>query len=272
MNQDKKSKLPWQIELFRYSLMKKEKVALIQKLMSFPDKKILDIGCSQGTVSYKLKQNGGQWLHTDVDFTNLETAAYILGKNVFQLDPLYLPVRNEQFELVLTLDFLEHIDHDRKMIGEIFRVLKKNGRVIISTPISGKFFLLNKLKYICGLYPEIYGHKREGYSLKQLAEMLSDNGFIVETATTYAKFFTELFEILLNIAFSGMRKNKNHQLRTGSISPASASDLKQHSFLFSIYRSAIYPLLYGLSQLDKLLWFKTGYATLIIARKADPVQ
>ena len=169
--------------------------------------------------------------------------------------------------MVLLLDILEHVDDDKVLVKNAYDALKKNGKVVISTPISGKFFILNKLKYLFGLKPEIYGHKREGYSLKEIEKILVGEGFIVDYSGTYSKFIIEFFEILLNIIFSKMNKNKVGKLRTGAISPSNEKDLKKNKFLFYIYSYLVYPIIYLITRLDKLLFFKTGYATLIIATK-----
>jgi len=257
----------WQITLFKRSLMKKEKVRLISKIIDFKNKKILDAGCSYGVVSYFLKKNGGKWFHCDLDFENIKNAKSILKDNLFQTSDKYFPLKNNNFDMVLLLDILEHVDDDKRLVKNAYKVLKKNGRLVISTPISGKFFILNKIKYLFGLKPEIYGHKREGYSLKELKNILIDSGFKVDFSSTYSKFLIEFFEILLNIIFSKMNKNKVGKLRTGAISPSNEKDLKKNKFLFYIYSYLVYPIIYLITRLDKFLFFKTGYATLVIATK-----
>ncbi len=249
--------------------MKKEKVGLVSRLSDFNGKKIFDLGCSNGTVSYFLKKNGGQWIHADLDMENILTARTLLNDNLFQFSEGSLSVGDRQFDLVIALDVLEHLDNDVAMLREIRRILKPNGTVIVSTPISGGFFILNWFKEKMGLTPEIYGHKREGYSLRQLADLLEDNGFNITHASTYSKFFVEMFEIILNIGYTRINRVKTSQLRSGSISPSSAKDLEKNSSLFKLYSWFIYPIVYLVTRLDKLLWFKTGYATLVTAERME---
>lgn len=258
---------PWQIRLYEKSLMKKEKVRLIKKKVNFKDKKVLDLGCAQGVVSYFLKKEGGNWLHTDLDLANLVTARELLKANVFMVGGDKIPLRDDSTDIILALDILEHLTEDQKMVQEMKRMLKPRGKVVISTPISGKFFLLNKLKKWMGLKPEIYGHKREGYSLGQLRGILEEAGFKITCSTTYAKFFTELFEVFLNVFYTRKNRIKVSNLKSGSISPTSQKDINKNLTLFRIYGYLIYPVVYLITKLDKLLWFKTGYATLVIAEK-----
>ena len=213
---------------------------MVSRLTDFSGKKIFDLGCSNGTVSYFLKKNGGHWTHADLDLENIATAKTLLEGNLLQFSEGNVPVGDRQFDLVVALDVLEHLDDDVAMVKEIRRILKPSGSVIVSTPISGGFFILNWFKEKMGLTPEIYGHKREGYSLAQLAELLEDNGFNVTHASTYSKFFVEFFEVMLNIGYTKINRVKTSQLRSGAISPSSEDDLHKFNFLFFIYSKLIY--------------------------------
>lgn len=45
-----------------------------------------------------------------------------------------LPFEDESFDCVVSFQVIEHIKRDRELIGEIYRVLRKGGRFIVSTP------------------------------------------------------------------------------------------------------------------------------------------
>lgn len=240
---------------------------MVSQLVTFEGRTIFDLGCANGVVSYYLKQRGGEWVHSDLEFANVCSAKGLLKGSLLQQSVQGIPIKDNSVDCVLCLDFLEHVEDDIRIIREIKRVLKPGGEVVISTPISGPLFILNRLKKIMGLTPDIYGHKREGYSLRQLTDLVQENGFSVDHSTTYAKFFVEFFEILLNGIFQLLNRGKQKKLRTGSISPTSAGDLNKHPILFGLYSHLIYPAIYTITRLDSLLVKKTGYATLVVARK-----
>lgn len=262
--------LPWQVRLYNKSLMKKEKVSLIRRHVRQEGKRILDLGCAQGVVSWMIRQRGGEFLHTDLDLANLQTARELLGNHLFQIQENGpLPLRDRSFDLVFALDILEHVGEDRNLLREIHRILKPGGEVVISTPIDGPFFTLNLLKKRAGLTPEIYGHRRQGYPVSRLKDLLDRTGFQVTRARTYSKFFTEFFEILLNIFYTRKHRIRHSKLRSGSITPTSGSDMDQNRRLFRIYSIFVYPLVYLVTRLDRLLFWKTGYATFVIGRKTQ---
>lgn len=258
---------PWQQLLFEKSLMKREKVRLVSKLVDFSGKLVLDLGCAQGIVANNLEKLGGLWIHADNDHAHLRNGRDLLGRRIVQVGENSLPFAADTFQTVLMLDFLEHVDDDRGTLAELHRVLKPGGRLIVSTPVSGRIMLLNRLKKLCGMKPEIYGHKREGYSMTELRGLISAAGFSIVRADTYAKFFMELCEIMLNVFYAKATPGNREKQRSGSISPQSAADLERHGRLFKFYGSFIYPLVRLFTKIDRLLWFKTGYASLVIAEK-----
>lgn len=266
------AKKSWQWRLYTISFMKKEKVRIIRSRMDLSGRRVLDIGCAQGVVSAQLKNGAGNWVHTDVDFANLPEARAVLGRDLVQCACARLPFASGSFDDVLLLDTLEHVDDDRALLAETARLLRPGGRLAISTPISGGFFLFNKLKNRFGLTPEIYGHKREGYSLAQLALLAGEQGLKTEYQGTYAKFFVEMVEMTLNVLFTRKNRIRSSHLHSGAISPTSAAALDKNPFLMRLYRYLIYPLLYLFTRLDRLLFCKTGYATLLIARKGVTVD
>ncbi|MFQ6083730.1 MAG: class I SAM-dependent methyltransferase [Candidatus Aminicenantia bacterium] len=261
-------KTPWQIKIFNKSLKKKEKLKLIEQYLPIEDNfLILDLGCAQGTLSYFLRKKGGTWISGDLDFDNLKTAKEILKKNLIQIDQERIPFLDNSFDLIVTLDYLEHLKEDDQCLREIYRVLKLGGKVLISTPLTGKFYLLHKLRRLLGMKPEFYGHQREGYRVKELTEKLETNKFAIINFKTYSKFFSELIELIINFIYvKFLSRRKKTTLRNGLISPSSEQELNAHQKSFKFY-SLIYPILWIATQLDRLLFFKKGYASLIWAKK-----
>jgi len=186
----------WQLQLVNKSLKKKEKLKLLKKHLEVkPNSVILDLGCAQGILSYFLRKKGGSWISADQDFVNLKTSQEILKKNLIQTGAGVLPFKNASFDMVVSLDYLEHLEDDQLCLEEIHRVLKKGGHLIIATPRTGKIYLLHRLRPLLGMKLEFYGHKREGYSYKDLKAKLEEAQLQFVKYKTFSRFFAEFINL-----------------------------------------------------------------------------
>ncbi len=292
-------KSSWQLQIFNRSLKKRQKFEVVTSLMnSTEDKgegilpsiketfasnktqgskvsfipsifgKCLDIGCATGVLSYYLRHKGGYWISADIDEENLSETKSLVKENVIRIDERNLSFKDEIFDCVVVLDFLEHIEDDDALLSEIRRVLKPKGKVYISVPRIEGLLLINKLKRLIGITQEYYGHKRPGYSFAGLRDKLKKNGFEILAQRTFSKFFTEAIELVINSIYILLGKRKGEAFRREGqhISISSASEFETHKASFKLY-SLLYPLLELISKLDKLLFFAPGYVLVIKARK-----
>ncbi len=54
----------------------------------------------------------------------------------YQIDITKIPFESESFDAIICIHVLEHVENDRKAIGELFRVLKKGGWALFTVPID----------------------------------------------------------------------------------------------------------------------------------------
>jgi len=97
-------------------------------------KRVLDIGCGDGSLALFIK---GKVKIYGVDKSKkiLEIArkrGFLIKK--LDLDKDSLPYQNSYFDCVTCLDVIEHIKDPNSLVREIYRVLKRGGRLIISAP------------------------------------------------------------------------------------------------------------------------------------------
>jgi len=118
-------------------------------------------------------------------------------------DATHLPFKERCFDTVVSLETLEHIKDQKAFLNNIKVCLKRNGKLILSTP--------NKM-YSSPLLPKPLNpyHTREHY-LGALLKLLSCCGFKIShiyggkkcerlrIAETYVRFFTK---VLIKQAFS----------------------------------------------------------------------
>lgn len=254
-----------QIDLILHSFKKREKIQIVRKILKDNNNNFcFELGSAKGTLSYALRELGGKWISADIDWMNVIATKYAINDNVLLVNPLKLPFKDKMFDVVVCIDFLEHINDDVECIKELARIVKLNGKIIISTPTIGSRLILNKIKQFIGLTKEKYGHVREGYSKEHLIHLLNTANFSMNKVYYYSYFLTECIEMLLNRIYIMINKDKEKK-RDGFISPANIDEFQKHKIAFKIYKF-FYPVLWWVSRLDYLLKSLGAYAIIIEAK------
>ena len=98
-----------------------------------PGQRVLDIGCGDGSLAHRIRQKGCHV--TGIDLLSGEDLNYTLDHYItWNLeDPRDLPLRRE-FDCVILGDIIEHLVDGIGLLMRVRKVLKENGRLIISTP------------------------------------------------------------------------------------------------------------------------------------------
>ncbi|MEP0861524.1 MAG: class I SAM-dependent methyltransferase [Ignavibacterium sp.] len=96
--------------------------------------KILDLGSGEGGTSKVLSDNNFV-ISTDINLFRLrrQKENFRLRKTL-QANALKLPFADSTFDLIIIQDVIEHIENIYQLYEEIFRVLKADGMIYLSTP------------------------------------------------------------------------------------------------------------------------------------------
>ncbi len=251
----------WPILLFQKSPLKQRKLKEITALLGNTEGKLcLDLGADNGVISYLLRQGSGRWKSADLTEEAVRSIRELVGEDVYQVEEPYLPFQDSELDCVVIVDMLEHVQDDQRFIEEIFRVLKPGGEVIINVPHL-KNSLLRKLRIAIGQTDEKHGHLRPGYTIEGLQRLLEDR-FAIARHRTYSKFFSEAIDTLITYAF-GVLKREKAASRKGLI--VVGEDLQRYRKLFRAY-SAIYPIIWLFVQMDRLLFWRSGYMLIVKAK------
>lgn len=255
----------WHIKIFNISILKQEKLRQITELMdNLKNKTCLDIGGDNGVISYLLRQRGGEWYSADLEDRAVESIQQLVGMNVFRIDDAYIPLPDNSLDLIVIVDFLEHIHEDRNFVIEMKRVLRPGGEVIINVPHIKSFSLLNRIRHAIGLTDEKHGHLRPGYTFSDLVDILGPN-FIVKMWKTYSKSFSESIDISLNFLYEVLQKAKDRTERSKKGTLITQNDMVSYKKEF-FFLSIIYPFLWVVSKLDRILFFQKGYKLILKAQ------
>jgi len=114
--------------------------------------------------------------YTGVDFNDDYLTFIWIGKsktNKIVAEATYLPFKDGIFDIVLNIHVVEHLPLtlQGKLISELYRVLKKGGQLVISTPNLGTWF--NPHRFITPHNPKHY----HCFTYSELSNLLSQAGF-----------------------------------------------------------------------------------------------
>lgn len=116
---------------------------------------IIELGAGEGFLSKVIKKKfkKSRLLVSDSDEEILEEAKVTLkgvsGLTFKKIDAERIGLKDGIFDLVVCSEVLEHVENPKKVLGEILRVMKDDGKAIISVPWEPIWRMLNllRLKY-----------------------------------------------------------------------------------------------------------------------------
>ena len=117
-------------------MAKNKKNYLLEKIIeifrSNKSGKVLDLGCGDGDYSVCLQESGFEVIAGDMDVERFKHK----DKINFQVCNVTkrLPFEDSSLDYILLAEVIEHLQNPYEVIGEINRVLKENGKLILSTP------------------------------------------------------------------------------------------------------------------------------------------
>lgn len=97
--------------------------------------RVLDAGCGVGMYVKALLPYADQVYGIEIEDEHLEIAAHTVPAAYLQAAAAEaLPYADNQFDLILSHEVLEHVADDRQAIAEMVRVLRPGGRAVIFVP------------------------------------------------------------------------------------------------------------------------------------------
>ena len=231
------------------------KKVLRKTALQFPgDASVLDAGSGFGQYSWRMSKMNARWNITAVDINSeqIEDCISFFGKAglshrvKFQKCDLTTLDDLNSYNIILSVDVMEHIEKDLLVFQNFYNSLKTNGILIISTPSDkggSDVHSGNDESFIDE-------HVRDGYSISDITEKLSMSGFSnIEALYTYG--------IPGNISWRLSMKYPIKMVNT--------------SYLFFIilpfYYLIFFPISVIFNILDLCLTHKKGTGLLVTARK-----
>ncbi|MBT4484783.1 MAG: class I SAM-dependent methyltransferase [Candidatus Latescibacteria bacterium] len=208
-------------------------------------KSILDSGCGQGIFTFEIARRfpGSSLTGIDINEELLKRnrrIAEIAGlKNCrFEFRDITEISTKEQYDLILSVDVLEHIEDDQNTLRCYYSALTSGGDLLLHVPAYMRrwFFFRWKVNF------DVDGHFRAGYTMDDIVNKVKNAGFsIVEKYYTYGWLET----VTNNISY----------LITGA--------RMKNKYVYAL----VFPFLLGISYFGKNVKPAQGAGILIKARK-----
>jgi SAM-dependent methyltransferase len=258
----------WQLEVFRYSLKKQQKLKLLLELLGPLDNErclLITCGDNPGSLNFHMRAAGGEWTWLELEEDAIPQIEQLLGEKVHHGRPDALPFASGSFHRVVVVDAHEHLDDVAALNREMARVLAPDGAAIVTTPNGDTSLPLARVKRWIGMEPSVYGHRVQGYSTAELQAMMVAAGLRPVAVGAYSRFFTEFAELVINFGYVKVlaRRRKDSP---GEIAPRTEDALKSVGRSYRVYRG-VYPLIRAFASLDALVRSRGGYAVAVAALK-----
>jgi SAM-dependent methyltransferase len=149
---------------------------------------ILDLGSGGGRNSVYLRTlfREAHVVAIDLSFIRSVSFRQTIGADVVCGDAMRLPFPDEAFDMVLSTQVIEHVPDDRAFVKEAGRILKKEGRMLISSVLRlphGWYFYRHEGQWV--LDPT---HVREYRSCEQFLDLFSGGFRLLHSAVDPVRF------------------------------------------------------------------------------------
>ena len=175
-----------------------------------PNKKLLDIGSGSGQFLYEMKDFGMEGHGIEPGNFDKESAKrHCL--NIKNTDLIKAKYPKEYFDIITMNHVLEHIPDPAKNIKEIYRILKKNGRLIVGVPNYNSFayLLFGKNWYQLDVPRHLHD-----FSDKMLIRKLKENRFRIDKV----RYNSRPAQFVMSLFYSMNINPKKHPITSNILS------------------------------------------------------
>lgn len=169
----------WILWYARVAKFKALRTAQIICLYKDKKAKVLDLGCGVGLTLSILAQKFPNIVGCDIDQEALDATKKVLKKvgvniRLILYDGRKLPFKNNEFDVVTCIEVIEHVQNHHQFLKEIYRVLKKDGILHITTankwwpyePHFKLFFLSYLPENLANFYVRLSGKGKSYHGIK----------------------------------------------------------------------------------------------------------
>jgi SAM-dependent methyltransferase len=160
-------------------------LALLRPLLPPGSPRILDIGCGTGSTLKEL-EGIGDAVGADISEEAIACCRRRGCRDIRLVQENGLPFAAGEFDAVLSLDVLEHIDDHRAALAEYRRVTKPGGVLLLTVPAY---------RWLWSVHDDINRHRRR-YRRRPLADLLGSVDWKIERLTHFCTYLFPLTAVI----------------------------------------------------------------------------
>ena len=245
----------WQGKLFKRSVRRQTRLRKIKELInSTTNQTCLEITAGDGMISTGLREGGGRWKTLVLSEATKAALNWFVEDQVEVFPGVSIHEPDGTFDLVVIVDALERIRDDYAFIKECHRVLKPEGRLVLTAARKIVCLGVCPLRSMLGLSWRAKGLERPGYTSGELFEVLKD-GFDVPETESYSTCCVEVPGLLCEAA-----ANKLVHEPYNMPGENAGTEEFYHYAKLNAFAMAAYPLMWLLGKLEEqILFFLPGH-------------
>ena len=85
---------------------------------------LITCGDNNGALNWYFRDQGGKWTWAEIEGNNLAEIGALLGEKIYHIAERSFPFEDNQFDCVISIDVLEHLQDDQPFLREVRRVLR----------------------------------------------------------------------------------------------------------------------------------------------------
>ncbi|WP_430815618.1 class I SAM-dependent methyltransferase [Carboxylicivirga sp. RSCT41] len=219
---------------------------------------VLDAGSGFGQYDYYMSSLGKNWNITGVDVKEEQIAdcnqffdKIGRGQRVkFEYADLTKYVNENTYDLILSVDVMEHILEDELVFSNFFRSMKDGAHLLISTPSDQGGSDAHHHHEEDGVHGFIDEHVRDGYNAEDIRKKLTAAGFKnIKTSYTYGKAGNISWRLSMKFPIKALNTTKLFFV------------------VLPFYYVLTYPLAYLLNWIDLSKKHEKGTGLMVVAQK-----
>lgn len=193
--------------------LKRRARRIVERLELKAGDKVLEVGCGNGYYLSLLNR-----LNLNVSLTGIDNdkmalfdAQRFIGDERIKLilaDATKLPFKSNSFDKVICSEVIEHVRSDKKVLQEIFRVLKKEGVMVLTTcnirypffwdPINWLLQHIFKTHIKSGFWSGIWNQHLRMYEKKDVEKLVVNTNFKVSLSEALTSWCLPFNHYIIN--------------------------------------------------------------------------